>query len=698
MSLLYTVLICVGLIIGVMSLVFSAAVVHYPGPTGPPGNTGSQGPNFPGVVPLPVEDGGTNSSKTLQGGKLMVSSFEDSIVEGPSSTDPEFDAITLTNEINQIIFGSGLNQTTLSVVSGLGKYVVTVPDVGKDSFMMQTEGKQTINGLKTFTEPVLVTSTVDSTSPSTGSVIVEKDLIVDGSVDVMGPITIEGPDVFIQIDSKDPSLVQRSSLVLQGNASLEDTPLIIKQSGNQGLSYQNLAPGGHVFKNSTTTLTEIDNDGTVKIPSLTNQIQFGSISGPILNVPNGVNARTYTLPDVGKDADIVLVQGAQTINGQKTFINLIPTYLQPVQVLLPTNQIYLGQTGTTTTINATAPVSSTIISIPDPGTAAANFVLTEGTQIINGIKTFTNIVPTTTTQLILTDTTNQIVLGTGQTITLNAPTPAASLIQTIPDTKINAQFVMLEGNQTINGLKTFSSITVPNLTSTNVTSINSPQIQNFTSQIRFGSVNPVTIDAAQWGINRVATIPNVGPVSQFVMSLGNQNIGGRKTFQEGVTTNALVVNGNLNVSGVLVAAFYAYAVQGTAAFAGNPSVGSLFSFTTLTYNKGFAVSLPNTSITFPDGGYYLCSYTIVTDLQSQGSFVSYITISTSPGTQIARQSRVYRIPGFTIGLSSTIRLRVTSGSTVSIFGQFLSPNSPIFPFPPILVASCEFFASYLGAL
>jgi hypothetical protein len=699
MSLLFTVLVCVGLIIGVMSLVFASAVVPSPGPTGAQGDTGAGGPDFPGVIPLPVKDGGTNSGVSLIGNKLMVSSFQDSIIEGTSATDPEFDSIILTDPSNQIVFGSGPTRTTLSVVSGSGKNVVTVPDVKTDSFMMQTEGKQTINGLKTFVDPVLVSDTTDSKTPFTGSVIVEKDLIVGGSVDVTGPITVEGPDVFVQIESKDTSLVQKSSLILQGNASLEDTPLIIKQQGNQGLIYQNLAPGGHVFKNASTTLMEIDNDGTVKIPSLTNQMQFGSTSGAILNVPNGSVTRTYTLPDVGKDADLVLAQGTQTINGHKTFIDLIPTYLQSVEVLLPTNQIFLGQTGTTTTINAPAPAASTIISIPDPLTATANFVLTEGTQTINGIKNFTNIVPTSTSQLVLTDTTNQIVMGTGQTITFNAPTPAASLVQTIPDTLINSQFVMIDGNQTINGLKTFNNITVPILTSTNITSANSPQIQNTVNQLRFGAVNAVTIDAGQWGLNRLATIPSVGPVSQFVMDAGNQTIEGKKNFQDGVTTSLLNVLGDVNVSGALIGAtFYAYGASSPLVpFLGNPSIGAFFDFQTLLYNKGFVVSLPNTGITFPDGGYYLCSYTIVTSTSSKGVFVTYLSISTSPGSQIARQSRVYRIPGFTVGLSSTIRLRVTGGSVVSIFGQYLNPNGPVFP-PTGVTASCQFFASYLGSL
>ena len=53
--------------------------------------------------------------------------------------------------------------------------------------------------------------------------------------------------------------------------------------------------------------------------------------------------------------------------------------------------------------------------------------------------------------------TNQIVLGTTNTITLNSPAPAGSLVYTIPDVAGAASFVMTLGNQTISGVKTFNS-------------------------------------------------------------------------------------------------------------------------------------------------------------------------------------------------------------------------------------------------
>ena len=62
------------------------------------------------------------------------------------------------------------------------------------------------------------------------------------------------------------------------------------------------------------------------------------------------------------------------------------------------------------------------------------------------------------TSIALTATSNQIVMGTGTTQTINAPTPVSSIVNTIPDSGVaSTNFVMTDGAQTVNGVKTFSS-------------------------------------------------------------------------------------------------------------------------------------------------------------------------------------------------------------------------------------------------
>jgi hypothetical protein len=113
---------------------------------------------------------------------------------------------------------------------------------------------------------------------------------------------------------------------------------------------------------------------------------------------------------------------------------------------LTNGQLFIGSTGL-------APVAATL-------TGTANQVI-----ITNGAGSITLSTPQdiglssspTFASVNLTSTTNQLVLGTGTTYTISAPTPVASRVYTIPDVLNNASFVMTEGAQTINGVKSFST-------------------------------------------------------------------------------------------------------------------------------------------------------------------------------------------------------------------------------------------------
>lgn len=71
--------------------------------------------------------------------------------------------------------------------------------------------------------------------------------------------------------------------------------------------------------------------------------------------------------------------------------------------------------------------------------------------------TYLDIFKITTTGIALTPSSNQLVLGTGRTVTITAPTPAASSrTWTVPDISADATFAALEGSQTFSGAKTFS--------------------------------------------------------------------------------------------------------------------------------------------------------------------------------------------------------------------------------------------------
>lgn len=118
-----------------------------------------------------------------------------------------------------------------------------------------------------------------------------------------------------------------------------------------------------------------------------------------------------------------------------------------IRIPYTANQIILG-TSNTTTINASAPAASRTYTLPDV-LANASFVMTEGTQTINGAKTFSSAIG---------------VGGGANNILIGANTPSATRTYTMPDVSANAFFVLTEGTQTINGAKTFGGTVTFNST------------------------------------------------------------------------------------------------------------------------------------------------------------------------------------------------------------------------------------------
>jgi hypothetical protein len=163
---------------------------------------------------------------------------------------------------------------------------------------------------------------------------------------------------------------------------------------------------------------------------------------------NPASSRVFTLQDVAS-SNFVMSEGAQTVNGVKTFGSgpIVPSLT--LNATVPWLILNPSGGATAFTITCSAPASSRTFTLPD--VATSNFVMSEGTQGINGSKTFGSSVA-------VSPTSNQLVLGAIRTVTITAPTPAtSSRTHTIPDVSGDASFVMTEAAQTINGVKTFSS-------------------------------------------------------------------------------------------------------------------------------------------------------------------------------------------------------------------------------------------------
>lgn len=223
----------------------------------------------------------------------------------------------------------------------------------------------------------------------------------------------------------------------------------------------------------------------------------GELKGTLQTATALTVDRTYTFPDAS--GTVMLTTGNSSLAlGDAT----APT---PGTITLHDNTV--GANGVT--INtSTITTAGLDYSLPDVG-ADASFVMTEGAQTINGVKTFQN----------------SIQVGvTAGTINLrdNAGDHNAQIVSqdqtgshtfTIPNTGGNTQFIMGEANQTINGVKTFgntitSAIATP-LALTNATS----------STIAFGPAGTNTfLDIDDGDGNRMLQVNDVGTDGVLTMT------------------------------------------------------------------------------------------------------------------------------------------------------------------------------------
>lgn len=278
--------------------------------------------------------------------------------------------------------------------------------------------------------------------------------------------------------------------------------------------------------------------GTVTAANLaltdtSNQIVLGTTRTATLTAPTpATSSRTYTFPDLIGDYSVVATIGAQTIAGAKTLssaLTITPT----------TNQLVLGVTNTTT-ISATAPTASRVYTIPDVG-GNANFILDAGGQALAG------------TSLVLSDTTNQIRLGTSgsHNTLLSATNPAANITVTIPDLGASYSIVGTAGSQTIAGAKTFSNnvaMTSSNSGAQNIVSVantntavasdakflatsNTASGGDAYTQYTNGTINwSAGLDSSDSGKYKLSASSTLGTTDNFVMDTsGNATLTGSMT-------------------------------------------------------------------------------------------------------------------------------------------------------------------------
>jgi len=527
---------------------------------------------------------------------------------------------TLTATSNQLVLGT-TNTTTINSTAPAASRVLTIPDPGSNANFLMSAGNQSASGIQSFTAGVA------STSTTTGSVVITGGLGVSASItaatEALTATTnqlVLGTTNTATINSTAPAASRILTIPDPGaNANF------LMSAGNQSASgIQSFTAG--VASTSVTTGSVVITGGlgvsgrvsaaNETITATTNQLVLGTTNTTTINSTAPATSRTLTIPDPGADANFLMSAGNQSASGVQSFtanvasnstttgsvvitgglgvsgnitagtVNAGSLVASTETLTATSNQLVLGTTNTTT-INSTAPAASRVLTIPDPG-GNANFLMSAGNQSASGVQSFTAGVASTSTTTgsvvitgglgvsanitaateALTATTNQLVLGTTNTATINSTAPAASRVLTIPDPGANANFLMSAGNQSASGVQSFTANVASSSTTTgsvvitgglgvsgNVTSA-THALTNTSNQLVLGTTNTMTINGTAPSASRVLTIPDPGANANFLMSAGNQSASGVQSFTAGVaststTTGSVVITGGLGVSGSL---------------------------------------------------------------------------------------------------------------------------------------------------
>ena len=211
--------------------------------------------------------------------------------------------------------------------------------------------------------------------------------------------------------------------------------------------------------------------------------------------------RTYTLPDVGADASFVMSEGAQTINGNKTFGNNI-------------------------TVNGTSALQGAVTIGTTSGTTAGTISFNDANSSTSNSATISG-----------------------------ASSYAANRTYTLPDVGANADFVMSQGNQTINGTKTFSDSVKVNgtLTTAHVVATQSIIPQADTT-ISLGDSNHRFKDlylsghSLVMGTGTTQTQFETGPSGGLIITNSSGTTSSATTLSP---TGSMTTSGNISTSGAL---------------------------------------------------------------------------------------------------------------------------------------------------
>ena len=450
-----------------------------------------------GVAPVAAQIQSTANQTTVTNGagSITIGTVQNIGV----TSSPTFASETLANTSNQLTLGT-TNQTIINATAPAATRTYTIPDTGANSSFVMTDGNQTINGNKTFSG----TTSLSSLTPSLPLQLNASNQIISAPLtpaSFSGILTVTqggtgaasiGMNAILASNSTGTAIIPLSNLT-NGQIFIGSTGVAPVAAQIQSTANQTTVTNGA----GSITIGTVQNIGVTSSPTFasetlantSNQLTLGTTNQTIINATAPAATRTYTIPDTGANSSFVMTDGNQIINGNKTFSGT--TSLSSLTPSLPlqlnaSNQIISapltpasfsgiltvtqGGTGAASigmnAILASNPTGTAIIPLANltngqifigsTGAAPVAATIAGTTNEINvatgaGSITLSTPRPIATTSSptfaseTLTNTLNQLTLGTTNQTIINATAPAATRTYTIPDTETNSSFIMNSG-------------------------------------------------------------------------------------------------------------------------------------------------------------------------------------------------------------------------------------------------------------
>ncbi|MBL7975936.1 MAG: hypothetical protein JNJ85_13555, partial [Candidatus Kapabacteria bacterium] len=535
----------------------------------------------------------------------------------------------LGNTTGGLTLGGSLQSGSLVISDGtlLPKYasiytntlaanrVYTVPDAGANASFVMTEGNQSINGSKTFSSAPIYSSLTGiligngsgalSTATITGTT--NQIGVTNGNGTAGNPIISLASDavlpgtgaVTVPTGNSSQQPASPSNGMLRYNTT--SGRFEFYQSG----SWVTFTTGGASLAAGTASDATLRWSGSAWIENTNVKTNAGTLTlgsnatagSTVINDGNGQTAtlsladvaanRIYTIPEVGNNANFVMTEGTQTVNGSKTFGSTITISPFSTAGVVKNNASGVLSTGTVL-LSSTNDVSG-VLPVANGGTGASTLT---GLVVGNGTSAMTTAT--------ITGTANQVSVTNGNGTGGN-PTIAIASDAVFPGTGSNTivtgTTIQRPGSPS-NGMMRYNSTTglfefyqggawvnystgsaslgagTTNNTTLRYNSATSQWVENTsilatsTGSLTMGgnsqagsvslsdgavTANTATITSATQGTNRTYTIPNAGNNANFVMTEGAQTVNGSKTFGSTITISPFSTAGVVknNASGVL---------------------------------------------------------------------------------------------------------------------------------------------------